>query len=153
MILCAQSGKNGLMLTQPEAEKLIAMPKTFLGTEPPRIIPPGADESHELVGSEDREMFLLDLWRGSLRLSKVRHQTRGRKVIVLVRLCIDGAPHTNPDGSRLQGNHLHLYREGYGDKWAFTIDPQRFPSPADIPATLACFLKYCNIQSATSKTE
>jgi hypothetical protein len=69
---------------------------------------PGVDSTHELVGQDEQERFLLDLWRGTFQLSKLRFQERARKVIVLVRLDIDGSPHTNPDGTRLIGTHLHL---------------------------------------------
>ena len=76
-------------LTQAEADALIAMAKTFVDN---RIIslPPGIDDSRDLIGVEPRERFLLDIWRSTFRLSKYRYQTRGRQIIVLVRLCIDG---------------------------------------------------------------
>ncbi len=95
------------MLTQTEADTLIAMRKTFLH---PRTIslPRGADETHDLIGEDKRELFLLDLWRGTIRLSKFRYQTRGRKVIVLVRLDIDGAPTQTPTGPK-SGDHISTY--------------------------------------------
>lgn len=132
------------MLTQTEADGLIAMRKAFAN---PRTIslPPGADETHELVGDDKSERFMLDLWRGTLRLSKLKFQTRGRKVIVLVRLDIDGAPHTNPDGQKFGGTHLHRYREGYEDKWASALDPSDFSTPADMRRTFQDFCRYCNI--------
>ncbi len=134
------------MLTQTEADTLIAMGKTFVN--PVTIsMPPGADQTHELVGDDKREQFLLDLWRGTLRLSKIKYQTRGRKVIVLVRLDIDGAPHTNPDGTKLNGTHIHLYREGYEDKWAFPVDSGEFSNPSEIQQTLEDFFRYCNVQN------
>ena len=103
------------MLTQTEADTLIAMRKSFLN--PGTIsLPRGTDQTHDLIGEDKREGFLLDLWRGTIRLSKFRYQTRGRKVIVLVRLDIDSAPHTNPDGTQIGRSHLHLYREGYEDR-------------------------------------
>ncbi len=132
------------MLTQTEADALISMEKTFL--RPVTIsLPPGADQTHELIGDDKRERFLLDLWRGTLRLSKVKYQTRGRKIIVLVRLDIDGAPHTNPDGNKLGGTHIHLYREGYEDKWAHPLDPNEFGNQGDIGRTFVDFCRYCNV--------
>jgi len=132
------------MLTQAEADALIAMAKRF---DRPRPIsfPPGADQTHELIGANPKERFLLDLWRATLRLSKVRLQTRGRQVVVLVRLDIDGAPHTNPDGTRLGGTHLHRYREGYDDKWASTLDPAEFSDVRDIVRAYVDFCRYCRI--------
>jgi hypothetical protein len=134
------------MLTQSEADALILMAKSFEGSAPISI-PPGADETHDLIGADRHERFLLDIWRGKIRLSKLKCQTRGRKVIVLVRLDVDGAPHTNPDGSQLPGTHLHLYKEGYDDKWANPIDPTRFGKLGDVQQTLRDFCAYCNIDN------
>src|SRR4030042_2135357 len=134
------------MLTQIEADNLIAMRKTFI--DPVTIsLPPGSDQTHELTGEDNRERFLLDLWRGTIRLSKVRYQTRGRKVIVLVRLDIDGSPHTNPDGAKLEGTHLHIYKEGFEDKWAYPIDSPFFRDIANIQLSFDDFCRYCNINS------
>jgi hypothetical protein len=65
---------------------------------------------------------------------------------VLVRLDIKGAPHTNPDGSRLTGTHLHLYREGYHDKRAQPVNAGLFPDLADIQRSFTDFCAYCNIR-------
>ena len=138
-----------VILTQAEADTLIAMTKVF--TDRAAIsIPPGIDETRELIGVRQSERFLLDIWRGTLRLSKYRYQTRGWQVIVLVRLCIDGAPHTNPDGIRLTGSHLHRYREGYDDKWAEPLDPTKFANTQDIWKTFEDFCDYCNVQGIPS---
>ena len=132
------------MLTQTEADILIAMGKSF--ASPTMIsLPPGADQTHELIGTDERERFLLDLWRGTFRVSKLKFQTRARRIVVLVRLDIDGAPHTNPDGMRLGGNHLHFYREGYEDRWAYPLDSDQFSDPANIQQTFEDFCNYCNI--------
>ncbi len=132
------------MLTQSEADALIAMRKSF--ASPIMIsLPPGADQTHELIDTDERERFLLDLWRGTIRFSKLKFQTRARRVVVLVRLDIDGAPHTNPDGMGLGGTLLHLYREGYEDRWAYPLDSNRFSDPANIQQTFEDFCNYCNI--------
>lgn len=134
------------MLTQAEAAALLAMTKHFMNASPISICP-GVDDTHELVGADPKERFLLDVWRGTLRLSKLRYQTRARTIVVLVRLDIDGAPHTNPDGAKLPGTHIHLYREGYDDKWAFAVDPIRFANLVDTQNSLEDFCAYCNIQN------
>jgi len=133
------------MSTQTEADALIAMKKSFLN---PRLIsiPPGTDQSHELIGDDMRERFFLDLWRGTIRLSKFRYQTRGRRIIVLIRLDIDGATHTNPDGTKISGSHLHIYREGYEDKWAFPLNSNEFGNPSNLWKTFEDFCRYCNIE-------
>lgn len=132
------------MLTPLEADTLIEMKKTFVKRGMISILP-GSDQTHDLISDDKRERFLLDLWRGTLRLSKLKFQTRGHKVIVLARLDIDGAPHTNPDGIVLDGTHLHLYREGYEDKWAYPLSNDDFISPSNIRQTYEDFCRYCNI--------
>jgi hypothetical protein len=37
-------------------------------------------------------------------------------MVVLVRLDLGGAPHRNPFDEEIGVPHLHLYREGFGDK-------------------------------------
>lgn len=133
------------MLTQAEADTLIAMRKRFLN---PRTIslPPGVDETHELIGDDKREHFLLDLWRGTIRLSKYKMQTRGRITIVLVRLDINGAPHTNPDAHVIGGTHIHIYREGFDDKWAFPVNPEMFRDIYNARSAFEDFCRFCHIE-------
>lgn len=140
------------MLTQAEADALMSMQKQF--SYPVAIsLPPGSDQTHELVGSDPKERFLLDLSRGTIRLSKVKFQTRGRSIIVLIRLDLDGSPHTNPDGSQVGRSHIHLYREGFDDKWAYSINPTTFSNLNDIEETFKRFCVYCNIIGVPSFQE
>ena len=140
------------MLTQNEADGLISIPKRFISSNPISI-PPGEDESHELTSYDNREKFLLDVWRGTIRLSKVKLQTRTQTIYVLVRLDIDGSPHTNPDGQKIGGTHLHLYKEGYGDKWARAVDPKEFQNLSSIKQAFEDFLRYCNITESPAFQE
>jgi hypothetical protein len=135
------------MLTQVEAQQLMEMTKRFVRPPAAIAIPPGADETYELAGPNDREKFLLDVWRGTLRLSKLKLQERARTIVVLVRLDVDGAPHTNPDGQRLSGTHVHLFKEGYDDRWAYPVDASRFTTLSDPGATFQDFCAFCNIES------
>jgi hypothetical protein len=134
------------MLSQAEADALLAVAKRFVAPATIRLAP-GADETHDLIGTLDGadETFLLDVWRGVKKAAKLKYQTRGRKVIVLARVDIAGAPHTNPDGTRLGGTHLHVFREGYDDRWAFPLDRQQFSDQANPEAALLDFCRYCNI--------
>lgn len=134
------------MLTQAEADALLAAPKRFVSHPGMLTLDPGADRHYPLVDA-DREEFLLDLWRGTIRLSKIRLQTRARIVYPLARLDIDGAPHTNPDGQRLGGTHIHLYREGFDDRWAYAPSRAAFPRLGDLAGSLLDFCRLCNIES------
>jgi hypothetical protein len=57
----------------------------------------------------------------------------------------DGAPHTNPDGTRLPGTHLHVYCKGYDDMGAQLFEPKRFPDTGDIGLAFEDFCAYCKI--------
>jgi hypothetical protein len=146
-VLCFAHSRAQLMLTQAEADELTKMAKHFI-RPPARItIPPGTDDTYELTGPDGREAFLLDIWRGTLRLSKLKFQNRVRTAVILVRLDVDGAPHTNPDGARLPGTHLHLFREGYEDRWAYAVDRKAFSRLADPGKTFHDFCALCRIES------
>lgn len=72
------------MLTQIEADKLVAIEKLFVKPETISL-PPSSDLTYELVSKHKQEPFLLDLWRSTFRLSKLKFQNRARQVIVLVK--------------------------------------------------------------------
>ena len=132
-------------LTQAEANALIAMEKH--STDNTRYSYPNrGDFFTALLASPDRrEQFLLDLRRGRIDLLKVTHQNRARVVVVLVRLDLGGSAHRNPDGEEVPCPHLHVYREGFGDKWAMPMPSDKFSNTSDLWRTLQEFLNYCNI--------
>lgn len=134
-----------MKLTQAEADALIAMEK-HRATEDRSDFPMGGQSLVlPLQSADKREQFILDLSRGRIDLLKVTMQNRGRHVVVLVRLDLGGAPHRNPDGEEVPTPHLHIYREGYGDKWAVPIPVDRFRDVNDVWTTLEDFLQFCNI--------
>lgn len=135
------------MLTQAEADHLMQIVKHFVRAPAPVIIPPGVDETFELADPGDRERFLLDIWRGTVRLAKLKFQNRVRSVVVLARLDVNGAPHTNPDGQLLSGTHMHLFREGYDDRWAYPVDGNKFTLLTDPGKTFHEFCAFCNIEA------
>lgn len=134
------------MLLQTEADALLAATKRFV--DPSTIqFPPGGHEVRELVDAAERNLFHFDLRRGSIRISKLTYQTRAQHSIILARLDVDGPPHTNPDGQGVDGPHLHLYREGFEDKWAASLDPAVFKNPSDIGQAFGDFCGLCRIDS------
>jgi hypothetical protein len=134
-------------LTQSEADSLIALAKVFENDDPLIIGDAAIDFTRRLVSEDRREIFMLDMWRGSLNLSKYKIQLRGREITPLVRVDVAGAPHTNPDDSVVECPHIHLYREGYEDEWAFPLKDFPFRDPDDIVVTFEDFARFCNIQS------
>lgn len=132
-------------LTQSEADALLALEK-YRDDNSPQMLPElGQKLSIELFSVDKRERFHLDMNRGYVSLSKHTLQTRGRAVVVLAQLDIDGAPHRNPDDEELPCPHLHLYREGYGAKWAFPVPPEHFRDLSDRLQTIIDFMAYCRI--------
>jgi hypothetical protein len=97
-----------------------------------------------LESLDGREAFFLDLQRGRIDLTRRTYQHRARQIIVLARVDF-GAPHRNPDGEEIGVPHIHLYREGYADKWAMPLPLDRFRDAGDPQAVLADFLALCNI--------
>lgn len=136
------------MLTQSEADALIAMEKRLVAAVQTVAVAPGGDESYELAGAEAEERFQLDLYRGRRRTAKLMFQTRARKVVVLLRLDLNGSPHTNPDGERLDGTHLHVFREDCDDKWALPLSDAEFRRREDAAATFADFCRISHIEDA-----
>ena len=132
-------------LTQAEADALIAMEKRRSDDTEWSYPDLGGYVTIPLVSIDRRESFLLDLRRGRIDLSKGTYQNRGRQVVVLARLDFGGAPHRNPDGEEIGSPHLHLYREGFGDKWAIPVSDDHFPNLHDAWQTLQDFMRYCNI--------
>ena len=132
-------------LTQAEADALIAMEKHRITDRRADFPMGGQSLTLPLQSTDRREQFLLDLSQGRIDLRKVKMQTRGRQVVVLVRLDLGGAPHRNPDGEEIPVPHLHLYREGYGDKWAIPVPTDRFRAPNQTQVTYDDFLRFCNV--------
>jgi hypothetical protein len=134
-----------IILTQAEADALIAMEKHRANDDQNDFPMGGESIVLPLQSPDKRELFLLDLSRGRIDLLKIKLQSRGRQVVVLVRLDLGGAPHRNPDDQEIPVPHLHVYREGYGDKWAIPVPANHFTKTTDVWTTLEDFTRFCNI--------
>ncbi len=129
-------------LTQTEADTLISMPKLRVNDDTWDYPNSGGSLCVPLVSQDNREEFNLDIYRGRINLLKGTHQSRARQVIVLVRLDFGGSPHRNPNDEEIGSPHLHIYREGYGHKWAIPVPEDKFPNISDLYATLLSHLKF-----------
>jgi len=134
-----------LNLTQGEADALMAMAKRRVDRTEWNYPDLGGAVSIPLVSDNRREQFLLDLRRSRIALEKGTYQNRARQVVVLVRLDFGGAPHRNPDGEEMASPHLHLYREGFGDKWAVPVPAGDFLDLTNPWQTLQDFMRFCNV--------
>lgn len=104
----------------------------------------GGKISIPLFSENKQEEFLLDISRSRIEVSKTTYQNRARKTIILLRLDIGSAPHRNPNGQEISSPHLHIYKECYGDKFAYPL-PEEFNLCSDSIDYLNTFMDYCNI--------
>ena len=146
------------MISQEEADRLIAIEKKRVTDETYYFPIAGEVSVMPIISLDGRETFLLDVNRGKIKLTKCTYQERYKKTIVLVRLDIDGPPHPNPEvnevplpyltdynGVTIEKPHLHLYVENFMDKWAIPVPLDKFPKINDLYETLCDFFSYCNI--------
>ena len=131
--------------TQAEADALLAMEKHRVNNDLYEYPGPGGKLVVPLISADKREEFILDVYRGRIDFAKGTYQNRARQVVILARLDFGGAMHTNPDDVDVEVPHLHLYREGYGDKWAYPLPQDAFTDPADRWKLFEEFMAYCNI--------
>lgn len=104
----------------------------------------GGKISIPLFSENKQEEFLLDISRSRIEVLKTTYQNRARKTIILLRLDIGSAPHRNPNGQEISSPHLHIYKECYGDKFAYPL-PEEFNLCSDSIDYLNTFMDYCNI--------
>jgi hypothetical protein len=133
-----------ISLTQQEADALISMEKFFNGNRIYDFPGMGSKLNIPLESSDKKETFSVDITSSYISLQKINFQTRTRKTIILVRVDIGGAMHRNPDGVEIQCPHIHIYREGWMDKWAEPL-PDIFKNPEDNFIVLDDFLNYCRV--------
>lgn len=133
-----------ITLTQAEADALIGMEKRRSSDDQWDYPALGGSIAVPLTSVDKRESFLLDVRRGRIDLLRGTYQNRSRNVIVLLRLDL-GQPHRNPDGEEIHSPHLHVYREGYHDKWAMPLPKEAFTATDDLWTTLQEFMRYCNV--------
>lgn len=110
-----------------------------------------------IAKSNPNERFIIDINRKRAILSRCTFQQRVHTSIPLVRLDIDTKLHKNPDGKIIEGNHIHIYKEGYNLAWAYPLnhkilneinpnfDITLFENISFHPITFINFCKFCNI--------
>ncbi len=132
-------------LTQTDADELIAMEKHFIGHEKYNWPSLGTKLAIPLMSGDGREEFVLDITTSALKISKLTIQNRARVTVALIRLDVDGPPHRNPDDTEIGCPHIHIFREGYADKWAFPLPEDTFTNLSDKHVIYVEFAKFCKI--------
>ena len=132
-------------INQAEADELIRIPKFSIDVRDLEFPGLGGILEAKLQDDTGKEEFVLNYRKDSIRLEKQNNNFRVRGSIILLRLDLNGPPHTNPDGTKVSNNHIHIYREGFADKWAFDVPIEHFKNLNSSYETLHDFMKYCNI--------
>ncbi len=132
-------------LTQEDADALLAMEKHRADDTAYEYPSLGGAIRVPLLSPDKREAFFLDVTRSEIKLTKGTYQNRARGVAILARLDFGGAPHRNPDDEEIPCPHLHLYREGYGDRWAMPLPAGRFSNAGDPWLLLLEFMQFVNV--------
>jgi hypothetical protein len=124
------------MLTQPKADRLIALLKEAALKEVFIWLKNKAQTEMFVAVEDEKIQFKLSMKRNPYEI-RLHLRTRDRD-IGLIRL--DAAPfHSNPDGTELRSQpHLHVYREGFGLEFAEAVNWHSAGNPV---ATLEHFLE------------
>lgn len=107
---------------------------------------PGSRIEKGVISVDYKDRFILTINRCSKKNpGKVTYQLRTTNADILLRLDIEGPDHGNPDGTIIPCPHLHIYRQGYADKWAYPLPPELSGNLHDLLAILNDFMTYCVI--------
>lgn len=141
-----------MFLTQIEADDLIHMEKICDTTVTYQFPFQGESLHVPLTSIDGKEQFLIDVYKGRINVKKVKYQNRAHKSVILVRVDVEGSPHENPDGSIIPCPHIHVYREGFADKWAELLDGKNFgfKNLGDPLQVWDCFLDFVNVTTRPS---
>jgi len=134
-----------MSITQVEYDFLISQEKVFDDIIQPISLGPAPIQWTRQINSiTNKETFLLDFYRGSFELTRYTYNKRYRQSIILMRYDSKGR-HTNPDGETFDGPHIHFYKEGFNDKFAYPISEIGGTETDSMEEVLKKFLNYCKV--------
>lgn len=136
------------MISEKKFENILKT-KKFLEDNSAIVLPNKGGKIKRYIRSlSGKDGFILNIERGKIKLSKVKYQTRSKITNdILLRVDTNGPRHQNPDGEFINCPHIHIYKEGYGDKWAYKLDNNIFKDDSNLAQLLRDFLNYFNIES------
>jgi len=110
-------------LTQKEADMLINMLKKTVEKEISFPSSKGRIE-FDVLGERREDIFAINISRKGINAAGASYQGRVRtNGEILLRLDINPtAVHTNPDGEKITGTHLHVFTEGHDMAYATIFD-------------------------------
>lgn len=136
-----------ILIPDKEFQRLLSLKKTFTSDFE---LPTENDKAYFILRTDTKESFQLNIERkNTYEVYKSKTQTAYYKE-PLLRIEVDAPPHTNPDGTLIGRNHIHIYREGFGLRWAYPLQDFHdiyFKDPFDFPVLFADFCNYFNIEN------
>lgn len=127
------------MLTQAQADRLIGIAKEAARSDPLNWQAEKMENELLVAKTDEGLQFILSMKRNPFEI-RLHCRTKDRH-IGLVRLD-NNLYHPNPDGSEIFNQpHLHVFREGFGLRWAEPVDWCDFNDPY---GTLQRFLEVIN---------
>ena len=114
---------NGIKLTTDEALKLIKELKERVMEASLQFPKLGDKLEFNVYAQRDGSKFLVNITRGSIDKKKCTYQGRTYiNSVPLLRLDITNSIHMNSDGTKIIGNHLHIYNENTEMREAIPFD-------------------------------
>jgi len=136
-----------MAVTQSEYEFLMRQDKIFEDNlNSIKLAPAPLHWTKQINSLHSKETFNLDFYRGSFELTKYTINKRFRQIIILLRYD-NGGRHTNPDGVLFEGPHVHLYREGYNDKFAFPVEEINVMVNDPLEDVFKKIMHFCNVKN------
>lgn len=138
-------------LTQDFIDYLIELDKFFEEEDISPVVR-GEKKSFELTSSDGRCFFFLDMNRTGTIEDKTTIQTRYAITNNwIIRLDLNGPPHTNPDGFTTNRDHIHIIKEKDGNllNYGYNIDTFHtllINNTKNISKVFEEFCKFCNIK-------
>lgn len=118
-----KNNNQSFKMTTKEAKELIDMLKERVSQttlEFPRV---GNKLEFDVYAKKERTKFIINITRGSINKNKCTYQGRTHiNSIPILRLDITDSFHINSDGTKISGNHLHIYNEDTEMREAIPFD-------------------------------
>jgi hypothetical protein len=134
-----------MSITQSDFNNIIKEEKIFSDLiNPLELSPAPICWTREIKAINSKNIYLLDFYRGSFELTRYTYNKRYRQSLILLRYD-SGGRHTNPDGVTFDGPHVHIFREGFNDKFAYPISDLNIEDTNSIDEVLDKLLQFCNV--------
>ena len=139
------------MLSQQEIECLLQILKELMEKQPLAFPSASDSQEYQIVSEDKRDKFIINANRkGHINITKCTFQERHQSGEILLRLDLNGRPHTNPDGEVLPCPHLHIIKENCGTSWAYPVPKVIFTDINDLLLSFINFLEYCKVKGTES---